>query len=151
MEIKYLKKMKDTPKIGQWVNRGISEQEIAKLEQEFNISFPQAYKEFLYLGGDFQNCVEWSTNYEYLDWRQDNIKDSMSNVNLHLKSFFVFVVYGNDQCLFFFLKDGENPPIYVYAEDKFHQNEKGEFVYYVKQDNFFTEYIDRCIDEALKK
>ncbi|HAT3994317.1 TPA: SMI1/KNR4 family protein, partial [Elizabethkingia anophelis] len=50
MEIKYLKKMKDTPKIGQWVNRGISEQEIAKLEQEFNISFPQAYKEFLYLG-----------------------------------------------------------------------------------------------------
>ena len=34
MEIKYLKKMKDTPKIGQWVNRGISEQEIEKLEKE---------------------------------------------------------------------------------------------------------------------
>lgn len=151
MEIKYLKKMKDTPKIGQWVNRGISEQEIAKLEQEFNISFPQAYKEFLYLGGDFQNCVEWSTNYEYLDWRQDNIKDSMANVNLHLKPFFAFADFEGHNCLFFFLGDGENPPIYVYAEDKFHQNEKGEFVYYVKQDNFFSEYIDRCIDEALKK
>ncbi|AQW97242.1 SMI1/KNR4 family protein [Elizabethkingia anophelis] len=151
MEIKYLKKMKDTPKIGQWVNRGISEQEIEKLEQEFNISFPQAYKEFLYLGGDFQNCVEWDTNYVHIDWTQDNVKDSMANVNLQLKPFFAFGEYGCDQCLFFFLNDGENPPIYVYAEDKVHQNEKGEFVYYVKQDNFFSEYIDRCIDEALKK
>ena len=46
MEIKYLKKMKDTPKIGQWVNRGISEQKIEKLEQEFNISFPRLIKSF---------------------------------------------------------------------------------------------------------
>ena len=41
----------------------------------------------------------------------------------------------------FLLKDGENPPIYVYAEDKFHQNEKGEFVYYVKQDNFLVSIL----------
>ena len=46
MEIKYLKKMKDTPKIGQWVNRGISEQEIEKLEKEFNIKFPKLIKSF---------------------------------------------------------------------------------------------------------
>ena len=152
MEIKYLTKMKNTPKIGRFENKGISELEIAKLESEFKIKFPQAYKEFLFLGGKREFILEgWSTEAQYLDWIQANIKESMDDVNLKLKPFFVFAEYNNNQCLFFFLNDGENPPIYVYAEDKVHQNEKGEFVYYVKQDNFFSEYIDRCIDEALKK
>ncbi|HFK5574447.1 SMI1/KNR4 family protein [Elizabethkingia anophelis] len=150
MEIKYLKKMKDTPKIGQWVNRGISEQKIEKLEQEFNISFPQAYKEFLYLGGDFQNCVEWSTNYEYLDWRQDNIKESMASVNLHLKPFFAFADFEGHNCLFFFLGDGDNPPVYGYDESKIYTNDKGEEVYYKRTDNSFSECIDSFVNYSLK-
>jgi hypothetical protein len=113
MQIEYLTKMKNTPKIGSWENRGISEQEIEKLEQKFGIEFPKAYKEFLFLGGEFQNAIDWDTITEYLDWTQENIKESMENINLHINPFFVFANYGNDQCLFFFFGEGENPPIYM--------------------------------------
>ncbi|SDI48540.1 SMI1 / KNR4 family (SUKH-1) [Chryseobacterium taeanense] len=150
MQIEYLTKMKNTPKIGSWENRGISEQEIEKLEQKFNVTFPKAYKEFLFLGGEFQNAIDWDTITEYLDWTQENIKESMDEVNLDLKPFFAFANYGNDQCLFFFV-EGENPPIYIYAEDKFHKNEKGEYVYYKKVFNSFSDFIDKSIDEALRK
>lgn len=75
----------------------------------------------------------------------------MENINLHMKPFFVFANYGNDQCLFFFLDEGENPPIYIYAADKFHKNEKDEYVYYKKTDNSFSECIEGFIDHALSK
>ncbi len=151
MEIQYLTKMKNNPKIGRWENRGISEQKIEKLEQDFKIKFPQAYKEFLFLGGEFQNCIDWNTNYQYLDWTQTNLKESMDDVNLKLTPNFIFADYNRDQCLFFFLDEGDNPPVYIYAEEKFHKNEKGEYVYYVKTNNSFSDFIDECIDGALKQ
>lgn len=151
MEIEYLTKMKNTPKIGRWENRGISEQEIEKLEQKFNIKFPKAYKEFLFLGGEFQNCVEWDTNYRHLDWSQTNIKESMSEVNLQLKPFFAFADFEGSNCLFFFLDDGENPPIYGYDESKIYTNEKGEEVYYKKTKNSFSDFIELHIDHAVKE
>ena len=41
--------------------------------------------------------------------------------------------------------------MYIYAEEKFHKNEKGEYVYYVKTNNSFSDFIDECIDGALKQ
>ncbi|HAY3544981.1 TPA: SMI1/KNR4 family protein [Elizabethkingia anophelis] len=150
MEIKYLTKMKNTPKIGRFENKGISELEIAKLESEFKIKFPQAYKEFLFLGGKREFILEgWSTEAQYLDWIQANIKQSMDDVNLKLKPFFVFAEYNNNQCLFFFLNDGENPPIYGYDEGKIYTNDKGEEVYYKKTKNSFSDCIDNSINHAL--
>jgi len=148
MQIEYLTKMKNTPKIGKWENKGISEQEIEKLEQKFNIQFPKAYKEFLFLGGEFDNCIDWETSAEYLNWRQENIQESMNSVNLNLKPFFAFANYERDQFLFFFLNGEENPPIYAYYEDKI--EEDGKEVFYTKFRDSFSEYIDRCIESELK-
>lgn len=130
MEIQYLTKMKNNPKIGRWENRGISEQKIEKLEQDFKIKFPQAYKEFLFLGGEFQNCIDWNTNYQYLDWTQTNLKESMDDVNLHLKPHFIFGEYGNDQCLFFFLDEGDNPPIYMRKKNFIKMRKENMFIMY---------------------
>ncbi len=151
MEIQYLFKMKNTPKIGRLENRGISEQKIERLEQEFKIKFPKAYKEFLFLGGEFQNCIDWDTDYEYLDLVQVNIKESMQNVKLQLKSFFAFATYDNDQALFFFLDEGDNPPVYQYAEDKFLKNEKEEYVYWKKTKKSFGDLIEKHIEQTLRK
>lgn len=149
MQIEYLTKMKSTPIIKGHENRGNSEIEIEKLEEKLKIKFPKAYKEFLFLGGKYQNCIDdWNTDSQYLDWMQENIKESMDDVNLDLKPFFVCAEYGNDQCLFFFLDEGENPPIYAYYEDKIEEN--GKNVFYIKFRNSFSEYIDRCIESELK-
>lgn len=153
MELTYLQKLENfynnNPKISRI---GVTEQEIVKFEKKFSIKFPKAYKEFLFLAGNRDNILDdWNRNFDYLDWIQENIQESMDNVNLHLNPFFVFAEYANDQCLFFFLDEGENPPIYIYAEDKFHKNEKGEYVYCKKTFNTFSDFIDKSIDEALSK
>jgi hypothetical protein len=111
MEIKYLKKLEDyynsNPKISKI---GVPEQDIEKFEQKFNVKFPKAYKEFLSLAGNRDNILgDWNRGFEHLDWIQENLKESMRNVNLHLKPFFVFAEYGRDQALFFFLNDDDNP------------------------------------------
>lgn len=148
MNIQYLTKMKNTPVINGETNRGISEQKIEKLEQEFNIKFPKAYKEFLFLGGEYQNCIDdWNTDYQYLDWMQANLKESMDDIDLHLKPHFIFAEYNNNQCMFFFLDEGENPPVYAYYEDKI-EDEAGKEVFYIKFRNSFSEYIDRCIEAS---
>lgn len=74
----------------------------------------------------------------------------MDDVNLQMKPFFVFANYGNDQCMFFFLDEGENPPVYAYYEDKI-EDDNGKNVFYIKFRNSFSEYIDRCIDYALSE
>ena len=101
------------PKIGRFENKGISELEIAKLESEFKIKFPQAYKEFLFLGGKREFILEgWSTEAQYLDWIQANIKESMDDVNLKLKPF-LFLLNIIIINAYFFLNDGENPYLWI--------------------------------------
>jgi len=151
MEIQYLTKMKNNPKVGRWEIEGISEQEIIKIENEFKIKLPKAYKEFLYLGGKYTGFMQsWTTDAQYLDWSQTNIRESMDNINLHLRPFFAFADFEGINCLFFFLDEGENPPIYGYDESKIYTNEKGEEVFYKKTDNSFSDCIDGFIDYALQ-
>ena len=120
MKLKYLKKLESyynsNPKISKI---GVPEQEIEKFEQNFNVKFPKAYKEFLSLAGNRDNILgDWNRGFEHIDWIQENLKESMRNVNLHLKPFFVFAEYGRDQALFFFLNDGDNPPLFMLITKK---------------------------------
>ncbi|MFM2387931.1 MAG: hypothetical protein RL660_2688, partial [Bacteroidota bacterium] len=57
MEIKILKKVAANPIVDGFKNRGMSLQEIAKLEQLYNHgrAFPQCLREYLYLAGEFSN------------------------------------------------------------------------------------------------
>ena len=149
MEIEYLTKMKNNPKVGKFEMEGVSEEKIEKLEKEFNIKLPKAYKEFLFLGGNYSGFGgDWISDYQCLDWVQANIKESMDSVNLQLKPHFIFGEYNNNQALFFFLDEGENPPIYAYYEDKIEEN--GKEVFYKKTDNSFSDCIDGFIDFTLK-
>lgn len=151
MEIKYLKKLESFYNNNSKISRiGVTEQEIIAFEQEFSIKFPKAYKEFLFLAGNRDNILDdWNRSFDYLDWIQENIKESMDEVNLNLKPFFAFAEYGNNQCLFFFLDEGENPPVYAYYEDKIEEN--GKNVFYIKFRDSFSECIDGSTDCVLSK
>ena len=85
------------------------EQEIEKFEQNFNVKFPKAYKEFLSLAGNRDNILgDWNRGFEHIDWIQENLKESMRNVNLHLKPF-LYLQSMEEIRLYFFLNDGDNP------------------------------------------
>lgn len=57
MDIQYLVKLKENIKIGLDKSRGVSEVEIQRVEAKFNINFLQAYKEFLYLAGEYPGAL----------------------------------------------------------------------------------------------
>ncbi|UIR57864.1 SMI1/KNR4 family protein [Sphingobacterium sp. SRCM116780] len=150
MEIQYLTKMKNNPKVGRFENEGISEVEIEKLEQWFTIKFPQAYKEFLYLGGKTEQIIDgWSSEAKYLNWRQQNIKESMESIDLKLRPYFAFADFNGSNCFFFFIGEGDNPSIYKYDENKIYTNENGDEIYYKKTEDSFSDFIDSFIDYAL--
>lgn len=147
MKLTYLKQLEDYYNKNSKISRiGVSESKIEEFEQKYNLKFPKAYKEFLFLAGNRDSILNpWERGFDYLDLIQTNLKESMDDVNLHLKPYFIFAEYGGDQCLFFFLDGGENPPIYAYYEDKI-VDDKGEEVFYIKFRNSFSEYIDKCIE-----
>ena len=91
------------------------------------------------MGGDFQNCVRgWDTNYEYLDWTQDNIKEKVCKCKSAFEAF-CFADFEGHNCLFFFLGDGDNPQSMDTTRNKIYTNDKGEEVYYKRTDNSFSE------------
>ncbi|THD32923.1 SMI1/KNR4 family protein [uncultured Flavobacterium sp.] len=151
MEIEYLIKMKNTPKIKYIANRGLSEEKIEQVESKMGIKFPKAFKEFLYLGGDYEEIInDWNRGFDNLELIQEEAEESFVRVGLGLTNFFAFAEYARDQFIFFFLDEGENPPVYMFAEEKFHKNDQGEYVYYKKTDTSFSECIDSFISSALK-
>src|SRR5437773_741294 len=90
MEIKYLKKMEQNPTIGSFTNRGLPLEKIEALEKKYNNGkpFPQAFREFLFLGGDFDNI-----GFEIGDWdyMQEGAKRGLKNNGHEIKRpFFVF-------------------------------------------------------------
>lgn len=152
MEIEYLKNLKNTYNSTTKLDRiGVSELEISNLEINLNLRLPKAYKEFLFIAGKRDSIIrDWNRGFDHLEGIQEEAEESFNNVNLNLKSFFAFAEYARDQFLFFFLNEGENPPVYIFAEEKFHKNNKGEYVYYKKTDETFSSCIDDLIKDAIK-
>lgn len=126
MEIKYLKNLigfTDNTKAGVYKNlSGISETEIITIENKLNIKFPTAYKEFLFLSGnagssfnfgnaiedDLENAVDW-----FQEFAQDNIQEFGESLG---RPFWVFTsLHSCEQFEFFYLDDGDNPPVYAWS------------------------------------
>ena len=58
MKIQYLQRLQQTPIIGTRKIEGVSDFEIQEVEAKFNISFPQTYKEFLFLAGEYPGALQ---------------------------------------------------------------------------------------------
>ncbi|AIL47269.1 SMI1/KNR4 family protein [Elizabethkingia anophelis] len=154
MELEYLKRLeeyyKNTPKVSKI---GVSIENIENLEKELHLKFPKAYKEFLYLSGKRDNILgSFERGFENLESIQELAKSRINLENLSLKQIWCFAEYNDaDSFMFFFLNNEENPPVYSFIAEKGLTDNNDKPVSYLKFRDSFSEYIEGCIDEALKK
>ncbi|HEX9981617.1 MAG TPA: SMI1/KNR4 family protein [Flavobacterium sp.] len=152
MEIKYLKKLENTPKITDFKHEGASETEIQQLEEKLSVKLPQAYKEFLYLAGKFDDILgDWNRGFDDLEFIQEYAADAFKGVGLQMRPFWCFAEYCDaDSSLFFFLDEGDDPPVYNFVAEKIIQDENGDEIFYKRTHSSFTEYIQKRVTASLK-
>lgn len=123
MDIEYLTQLKNNPiKFSNYTenrfeNRGISETEIAQLEQSYNSSnpFPKVLKELLFLAGDFCYLFDIGDSQQDL---QDWFRDLMTEYNKTIsRPFYVIDTNQGDDFRIIYLDEGDNPPIYYTSPD----------------------------------
>lgn len=112
--------MASTPLIGRRANEGMSESEIEELEKEVGRKFPQAYREFLFLGGKIANMLA-DLDHSMSDgngvYIQDNAATQLAMSNITLQSDY-WAIGGLDVCeqfTFFYFNEGDNPPVYYFS------------------------------------
>jgi hypothetical protein len=151
MEIKYLKIMKANPTIAGEKNEGIIESQIIEMEKFSKNKFPDSYREFLFLGGKYNNIFQSSSSSSFN--RYKNLRESVDKVlvddNFKIeKDFWVISsLDGGEQFHFFFYDQGENPPVYYYCSylDEW-ESENGEGAPGYKQiSSTFSEYLEKKI------
>ncbi|MEI3788456.1 MULTISPECIES: SMI1/KNR4 family protein [unclassified Chryseobacterium] len=154
MDIQYLQKLQATPKIGIRKIKGASENTIKQVEQKFNIKFPLAYYEFLYLAGescgalpimDTADLETISSDWHYELMRQE-IEETGLNNNI-TRPFWLFAESnGCEQFYFFYLDEGDNP--IVYLVDYSTMDDSKREIKSVKVN--FSTFIEKKIETAYK-
>jgi hypothetical protein len=142
MEIRYLKNLARTPIIDRVKNEGISEEEIDNLEIKIGRKFPQAYREFLYLAGEYSgfygNGNYW--RFSKLQRMQDDVKRELALENFTMeKDFWAFITFdGGEQFTCFYWDEGDNPAVYnvIIWDDELEIECMG---------TTFTKYVDRIL------
>jgi len=118
MNIEYLKELEKNPyRFGKpdLNNEPISEIEIIHLEQLFNDgnTFPKAVRELLYLAGNYCYVLDYGDN-DSQEELQEYVREKLEfRSKVITRPFFVIDVYNvGTQCLFVYLDEGDNPPVY---------------------------------------
>lgn len=114
MNIEYMTKVKENPKINNFVNRGFSEEKILKIESKYNKGkkLPKAFREFLFLAGDFNNF-----GFDDIDGiieLQELAKEELEMAGQKVdKPFFAFSVYNSCYSVIFLDEAKEDPKVYL--------------------------------------
>jgi hypothetical protein len=123
MNIVYLTQLKDNPakypndNENRFEITGISETQIAQLEQSYNNGnpFPKVLKELLYLAGNY--CYIFDTGDSQQDL-QDWFRDLMIRYNKSIsRPFYVIDTNQGDDFRIIYLNEGDNPLIYDASPD----------------------------------
>lgn len=148
MELEYLKNLENLYLNHKKLSRiGVSMKEITELESSLNVKLPKAYKEFLLIAGRRDGILSgWNRNFDDLDSAQEYAREAFQGVGLNMKPFWCFAEYNDaDSSLFFFLDEGENPPVYNFVADKVIVDDNGEEVFYKRTYESFSAFIEKCI------
>lgn len=115
MEIIYLKKIVENPILDGFRNRKLSNDEIQKLEQKYNDGneFPKAFREFLFLAGDFNNFA-FDDLGEGLDELQKLANEELEMTGQKVdRPFFAFDVLDSMYSVIFLDESEEDPKVYL--------------------------------------
>ncbi|MGQ3677703.1 SMI1/KNR4 family protein [Tenacibaculum discolor] len=150
MELQYLQKLKDNPKIFEESIEGISEQEIKEYEEKLGITFPASYREFLYLAGDYpgdltllegESGIRELTSPDFITFFEADKK--LGGVSIE-RPYWAFST-GTDGFLYFYLDENSQDPKVWICQWGFGEVEIEQY------DNFtFSEYINSVIDHSKK-
>jgi SMI1 / KNR4 family (SUKH-1) len=156
MEIVYLKKMSKVSLIGETYNVPMTDTEIQQLEEKAGKKFPVVYKEFLSLGGKGANMIADMNHRilydELIFWqeRQQIAKEQTEEDGIKIdRDYWVFADYGREQWHFFYLDEGDDPPVYFYCA-YFDDDNGNEYPGIERINESFSEYINEAIDDKKK-
>ena len=154
MKIQYLKSLEKHPTLAGWSNEGMTLDEIRDLEQQYlnGESFPQSYKEFLFLAGKNSyieaDILDW-------DWMVESAEEQFEENNIPPFKRPIWITDQVDQCEqfgFIYLdEDSEDPiiyncrPAYVSRGMKLIESRpQGKFSSYIYECVERAKFLDRC-------
>lgn len=114
MNIEYMNHIQENPILEGFKNRGFSLDKIKQIEQKFNHGkkFPKAFREFLFLAGDFNNIA-----FDDIDGileLQEYAKEDMEMAGQILnKPFFAFDVLDSMYSVIFLDETDDDPKVYL--------------------------------------
>jgi hypothetical protein len=115
MEITYLKNLEFNPELVKGhPMRGWDEDQILDLELKYNKgnSFPKAFREYLYLAGDYGGTGVINENWDQL---REDCKEDMKDFGVELdREFFIIDELDSMYSIFFLDKNEEDPTIYIF-------------------------------------
>lgn len=114
MDIKYMTQVKENPVIN-FKNEPMSIFDIEKLEKKYNKGkeFPKAFREFLFLAGDFNN-FSFDDLGEGLDELQNMAKEELEWCDQKIeRPFFAFDVLDSQYSVIFLDETDEDPKMYL--------------------------------------
>jgi hypothetical protein len=120
-DIQYLQKLRDNPTMGRWQNIPIPISEITQLEALYNSGnpFPKALKELLFLAGGRCIVLDYGATNSQQHLQEWVRQELLENGKVFSRPFYAIDVYDGDYCIFLYLDEGDNPPLYyVYYEDE---------------------------------
>ncbi len=148
MDIKYMQQVKSNPSLKGFKNRPFSLKEIESLELKFNHGkeFPKAFREFLFLAGDFNNFG--FDDIDGIEILQEYAKEHLTRTGQKMdKPFFAFKVYDAQYSIILLNETNEDP--YVYMMDPYEAKDGGHLVRMpaggFKEHYTFTELVNESI------
>ena len=127
MNIQYQQQLRDNPSLGGHSNRPMTITEIEQLETLYNTGdeFPKSLRELLFLAGNKCAILDGGIS-ATKQMMQDEVRASLSLYGKTIsRPFYVIDVYNaNDQFLFVYLDEGDDPDVYeaMYHEDLYPEN-----------------------------
>lgn len=116
--------------------------------------FPRAFREYLFLGGEFNNlgfdchgigfCKEkWVKMKEYYEEEMPKYKVSLNRPYVILHSL-------DGVCfMFIYLDEGDDPQVYNFGVHPDYRDDNGDVIFFAKKQTF-SELINRLVDYALR-
>jgi len=112
-----LQKLQNNLKLYQGKLQPASPKQVLDLEIKLNRKLPLVLKEFfLLVGGDYDTL--WGggggDKLSKINFTLDLSKELLNETSVILEDYFPFSSYNDDQFLFVYYKDGDNPPVYKF-------------------------------------
>jgi restriction endonuclease S subunit len=126
--------------------RGLSETDIVQMEQEMNNgkTFPKAYREFLFLGGEF-STIQLNHYGKHTPKGTEKFRQGLKKRKINMVRPFAMISVLDGECgTFIYLDEGDNPKPYNCSIDKAYDSDDDEIIW-DSPFNTFSQMIDEHI------